>query len=183
MTIKRIICSFIIALTLINVCFACGSAPVAVLELAHYTPSDFILIGKTVQFDASSSYDLDEDIDTYEWDFSYDGHTFNAESGYTTDEVSYELLGELGGKQQRGYTVAVRVTDDLDNSTIETIVIHSKTDEDGDYLPDEWELDNFGDLSQTAAGNPDGDYLFTGDYNRQPYNNLCELKHNLIFKP
>jgi uncharacterized repeat protein (TIGR02543 family) len=38
-----------------------------------------------------------------------------------------------------------------------TLTAKFEADSDGDGLPDSWELANFGNLSQTAAGDPDGD--------------------------
>lgn len=54
-------------------------------------------------------------IVSYEWDFTYDGVTFQSEASGSTATTSYPSLGT--------FTVALRVTDDVGAVDIETIVI------------------------------------------------------------
>lgn len=57
----------------------------------------------------------DSKIVSYEWDFTYDGITFESNASGVTTQHSYPALGT--------YTVALRVTDDVGAVDIETIVI------------------------------------------------------------
>lgn len=63
--------------------------------------------GETIQFDGSGSTHSNaprQFILTYEWDFTYDGTTFNSEKTGRTQTNSYPVNGD--------YVVALRVTDD-----------------------------------------------------------------------
>jgi len=65
-------------------------------------------VNETVSFDASASTHTllpgDSKLVSYDWDFSYDGVTFNVEGTGLTPTTSYNMLGT--------YTVALRITDD-----------------------------------------------------------------------
>lgn len=62
--------------------------------------------GETINFDGTGSHDNDctGSIDLYEWDFSYDGSTFNSEATGPTPSHSYPSEGN--------FDVQLRVTDD-----------------------------------------------------------------------
>jgi hypothetical protein len=59
---------------------------------------------QTIAFDATCSTDSDGLIILYEWDFDYDGMTFNIDDNGLIVEHAYSIAGD--------YTVALRVTDD-----------------------------------------------------------------------
>jgi PKD repeat protein len=80
---------------------------------ARPTPSFTIspnpaLIREAIQLDASSSGDFDGTITTYQWDFDYNGTTFNVDDTGITSTTSYTMDGTKA--------VALRVTDN-DNAT------------------------------------------------------------------
>ena len=79
--------------------------PVARFEL--HPDGDPLIIGKdeSFNFDASSSYDVDGGINTYEWDFDYDRQTFSPEPGYTS------YTGTWKYSNPGTYRIAVRVKD------------------------------------------------------------------------
>ena len=73
--------------------------------------------GDSILFDASASFDLNQTADTltYEWDFDYDGQDFDVEA--TGINPLMPFLDEFTG------VVAVRVTDNSDQSSIATAPI------------------------------------------------------------
>lgn len=78
--------------------------------VANFTvsPSTFSC-GQSVQFDANSStVSSGHNIVKYEWDFDYDGVTFDIQASGVVVEHSYSSM--------KTYTVALRVTDDSDPS-------------------------------------------------------------------
>jgi len=77
-----------------------NTPPVAVIAYAPEHP----IWCDTITFDASGSYDPDGDPITYEWDFDYDGVTFDVNS---TEMIANHFYGTIGD-----FTVALRVTDD-----------------------------------------------------------------------
>ena len=79
-----------------------------------YTPTSPVLTNQMVQFDASGSFsDCGCGVVTYEWDWTYDGITFNVEgTGQTTTHV-YTTAGT--------YTVALRVTDACGKTAMATM--------------------------------------------------------------
>ena len=91
------------------------SQPVAII-LATPNPAG---VGEFVNFDASNSTHTLEPgtgrIVTYEWDFDYDGITFNVEQTGITTTHAYPTLGSR--------TVGLRVTDNTGATDIQTIVI------------------------------------------------------------
>lgn len=81
-----------------------------VSPVARFTttpPGDPIYIGRDedIEYDATDSYDVDGGITTYEWDFFYDGETFNPTPGYASSQGtwSYSVPGT--------FRMALRVTD------------------------------------------------------------------------
>ena len=73
-----------------------------------------IIEGSSLEIDASGSYpaNADDEITKYEWDFDYDGTTFNVDA--TGEEATSSAYDE------GTYTVALRVTDE-DSSVITTM--------------------------------------------------------------
>lgn len=85
---------------------------------ASLTGTTNVQTGKSNNYDASGSTSSPDEIARYEWDWSYDGITFNADSDTgTTDNANYAYSD--GGI----YTIAVRVTDDDDSTDISTFVV------------------------------------------------------------
>ena len=77
--------------------------PVAYAGSGPYSGNE----GSPISF-TGSAFDIADDPLTYEWDFSYDGITFNVDaSGSLTPSHTYDDKGS--------YTVALRVTDDHDS--------------------------------------------------------------------
>lgn len=71
----------------------------------------------------------------------------------------------------------------LPGSQSETVRFNLSTDDfDGDGLPDVWELSNFGDLSATAGGDPDGDG-FTNAQELALGSNPVDAKSGLALVP
>ena len=101
------------SLNLLHVHARAGDPPVAKFtESLHTAPA-----GTSIFFDASSSWDPDGTIVSYEWDFDGDG-TYDA-TGVTISHI-YTIPGE--------YTVKLRVTDDdgmMDIATDTKIIVPS----------------------------------------------------------
>lgn len=99
-------------------------------------------------FSGLNSIDLDGTIQLYEWDFDYDGATFNVQATGPGPLWTYSVADT--------YTVALQVTDDDDATDIDTVLItvspDSDTDDDG--IPDWWEIEHFG---SPEACDPDVD--------------------------
>jgi PKD repeat protein len=94
-----------------------------------------------VAFDSSPSTG---DITTYTWDFGDGEFSHAASPSHTfTSEGTYTVTLKVEGRN--GVSMAT--------SSVEAINV----DSDGDGLPDWWELQYFGDLDETAAGDPDAD--------------------------
>ncbi|MEQ9406211.1 MAG: PKD domain-containing protein [Fuerstiella sp.] len=91
------------------------SQPVAIIT-ATPNPAG---VNETVTLSAASSTHTlvpgNSRITLYEWDFLYDGVTFNALATGVTATTSYPSLGQ--------FTVALRVTDDTGATDLETLVI------------------------------------------------------------
>jgi len=85
------------------VIFTCGGA----------TPS--VNIDGHLRLDGTQSIDPDGTIETYEWDMDYDGTNFTSDA---TGEYGW-FTGTTAGT----YTVALRVTDDMDGQSICTIQV------------------------------------------------------------
>jgi PKD repeat protein len=88
-----------VAFMVAQVVFA--APPTASFTISETTP----MVGQAVTFNASSSSDLDGDITTYEWDFEYDGTTFNPDPTATDAHPSH-TYNSAGPR-----SVALRVTD------------------------------------------------------------------------
>ncbi|MHC4713423.1 MAG: putative Ig domain-containing protein [Planctomycetota bacterium] len=88
-----------------------GTMPVADIDADPTSGNPPLL----VDFDGSASYDPDGSIVSWEWDFSYDGQTFNVEDTGETVQHTYTVAG--------GYTAALRVTDNDSHTDIDTVNI------------------------------------------------------------
>ena len=81
------------------------------------TPSNATIgVNRNITLDGSGSYDTDGTIQTYEWDFDYDGITFNIDDTGAVVVTQYSTEGDRDA--------ALRVTDDLDASVICTVTVH-----------------------------------------------------------
>ncbi|MCA9050302.1 MAG: hypothetical protein KDA89_16315, partial [Planctomycetaceae bacterium] len=91
------------------------SQPVAIIN-ATPNPAG---VNETVSLNAGNSTHTlvpgTSRIVSYEWDFSYDGTTFNVDATGITTTTSYATLGNV--------TIALRVTDDTGAVDIETLVL------------------------------------------------------------
>ena len=82
-------------------------------------------VNETVSFDASASTHTllpgDSKLVSYDWDFSYDGVTFNVEGTGLTPTTSYSMLNT--------YTVALRITDDngFEDIAVTNLVVGAPT--------------------------------------------------------
>ena len=155
--------------------------PSAVLN-ADYYKGDAPL---TVNFDASGSTDLDGDIIRFEWDLDADG-TFEYNSGI--DPAAHYTYDNTGS-----YSVSVKVTDDDEDSSTDTVIIKVVIspiaqanadptsgnypllvhfDAEGSYDPDgsitryiwDFDGDGFYDYSSDESGTVDHTYTSGGYY-------------------
>lgn len=74
-----------------------------------------VLTGDTVLFAGTAQAALGANLVSYEWDFSYDGTTFDADATGADASFVYTATG--------AYTVAFRVTDDHNHWTIDTLTV------------------------------------------------------------
>jgi hypothetical protein len=82
----------------------------------------------------------------------YQGNTKIGES--TASPYQFTWTGVSNGT----YTLKAKATDNDGLSTTSSeITCTVGTDTDNDGLPDDWEMKHFGNLNQTASGDPDGD--------------------------
>jgi len=148
--------------------------------------------GQSITFDGSGSYNdhASHDIVLWEWDFDYDGSTFDVDASGVTAAHAYSLFGT--------YTAALRVTDDNTptKADIATVVIDISlgnqapvADANGPYVIDEGDdlvLDGSGSVDpDTAAGDSiisyewdigsDGSYEYTGVAPTVPWADLAGL--------
>ncbi|MCK5561849.1 MAG: PKD domain-containing protein, partial [Thermoplasmata archaeon] len=107
--------------------------------MADAGPDQTVKIKQTVHFDGSNSYDIDEDILTYKWEFG-DGSVTSWQSDCNTSHL-YTKAGNY---------ITTLTVDDGELSDTDTCVIFvtdedvdiSGNDTDGDGLPDDWELEH-----------------------------------------
>jgi hypothetical protein len=127
------------------------------------TPAQYAGVNEQVSFDGSGSSDPDGTIASWTWDFGDGG----SGSGVTTTHT-YDKPGT--------YKVRLTVRDDavpFAEAYVEkdlAVSYGAEDDFDDDGLRDKWEWDNFGDLDETAEGDPDGD----GASNLQEYEALTD---------
>jgi PKD repeat protein len=99
---------------IVDICPTPNKPPIAKFIYSPPKPFVKLFVNQTITFDASSSYDPDGNITSYEWDFG-DGNTTN-----TTEEIVTHLYSSTGN-----YTVNLTVTDDdgANNSASEIIEV------------------------------------------------------------
>ena len=146
--------------------------PIASVSISNMV----IMLGESITFDATDSYDLDGDIDFYYWNFD-DGRTSNQmvkEHTYTESgifNVSLKLIDNLNDISTTYYTIEVinslpnvvfTITPDSGNTLTEFEFTDSSTDSDGEI--EEW-LWNFGDGNSSNERNPTHYFSFPGYYN------------------
>jgi len=146
--------------------------PIAGVNISNST----IMLGESITFDATDSYDLDGDIDFYYWNFD-DGRTSNQmvkEHIYTDSgifNVSLKLIDNLNDISTTYYTIEVinslpnidfTITPDNGNTLTPFEFTDMSTDSDGDI--EEW-LWNFGDGNTSNEINPTHYFSFPGYYN------------------
>ena len=149
-----------------------NKAPVANVTIS----STSIMLGESVTFDATDSYDLDGDIDFYYWNFD-DGRTSNQmvkEHTYTNSgifNVSLKLIDNLNDISTTYYTVEViNSLPDVDFTIIpgtgNTLTLFEFTDmsTDSDGEIEEW-LWTFGDGNYSNEINPAHYFSYPGYYN------------------
>ena len=135
-----------------------------------------IMLGESITFDATDSYDLDGDIDFYYWNFD-DGRTSNQmmkEHTYTDSgifEVSLKLIDNLNDISTTHYTIEVinslpEVDFAIAPSSGNTLTLFEFTDmsTDSDGEIEEW-LWTFGDGNYSNEINPAYYFSFPGYYN------------------
>ena len=135
-----------------------------------------IMLGESITFDASNSYDLDGEIDFYYWNFD-DGRTSNQimkEHTYSDSgifNVSLKLIDNLNDISTTYYTIEVinslpEISFDVNPNDGNTLTlfefIDSSTDADGEI--EEW-LWLFGDGNTSNEVSPSHYYSFPGNYN------------------
>jgi hypothetical protein len=108
-------------------------------------------LGLTVSFDGSGSSDNSGSIQNYVWTFTYDGQPVELQG--ISSSYPFGIVGN--------YEVTLTVTDYMGNSDSDTkwVNVTHSLDSDGDGLPDSWEIEKFGSLSEDASGDPDDDGL------------------------
>ncbi len=128
--------------------YAIGTSILNQPPFANAGPDQYVTVNQTVYFNGSGSYDPDEDILTYNWDFG-DGNSTGWQSDCNTSH-SYDLAGE--------YTVTLTVSDgefeDSDTCMINVSPEEIDTDNDGipDILDDDDDNDGWNDTIETEVG-------------------------------
>lgn len=163
-------------------CYACDQNPYANLVASP----NYVILGKKVILDGSGSYDPDggvgnliNGIKTFEWDFDYNGTTFNScysESYGAAGDNTFDGKTTYAYSSPGTYIVALRVTDndeaeggETDKTDIATFTVNVGADSDGDGLPDGWEV--------LYGLNPENPSDADTDLDEDSYNNLCEYLH------
>ena len=149
-----------------------NKAPIASVIISK----NIIMLGESITFDATDSYDLDGEIDFYYWNFD-DGRTSNQmikEHTYSDSgifNVSLKLIDNLNDISTTYYTIEVinllpKIIFDVNPNNGNTLTLFeftdSSTDSDGEI--EEW-LWLFGDGNSSNEVNPSHYYSFPGYYN------------------
>ncbi len=149
-----------------NVSYGCNTPPEAILKVLR----QYVIVGKGVVLDGSSSHDVGGSIVKFEFDFDVDG-----DNSYDYWETSsFYPDGAFDGRTIHIYssntvcTVKLRVTDNGGLTDTDTCTVHVGPDSDNDDMPDEWET-----LYNLVVGTDDAE----DDKDEDTYNNLCEYLH------
>jgi len=157
-----------------NKSFACGGGnhrPIAILEVFR----EYVIVGRSVPvtLDGSNSYDADDNIVKYEWDFDGDGIYDYYETAKYYPDGAFDGITTYIYNSSGSYDATLRVTDGPGLSRTDTATVHVGPDSDGDDMPDAWELlYGLSVGTDDAEGNADGDsyknlreYLYGSDPN------------------
>ena len=145
--------------------------PIANVIISNTT----IMLGESITFDASNSYDLDGEIDFYYWNFD-DGQTSNEivkEHTYSDSgifNVSLKLIDNLNDINTTYYIVEVinalpnaNFTFSPDGGNTQELYQFTDASTDSDGTVDEWSW-NFGDGNESDNANPTHSFSFPGEY-------------------
>jgi len=145
--------------------------PIAVVEISKLT----IMLGETITFDASDSYDVDGDVEFFYWNFD-DGYTSNqalAEHEYKNSglyNVSLKIIDDLNDITTIYYTIEVInklpiVNFEINPDSGNTMLIFGfndlSYDDDGEI--EQWNWD-FGDGTTSDSQNPQHQFNLPGIY-------------------
>jgi Tol biopolymer transport system component len=133
----------------------------------------FAVAGYTVVLSGAASYDPDNTIATYEWDFDYDGTTFDVDATCMAPTFSAANLRDGDAR-----TVAIRTTDYAGDASIDTAVITARgpkriyVNQRAAGLNDgtNW-TDAFTDLQTAMAATPGGDDIWVAAGSYKPTTN------------
>jgi hypothetical protein len=111
----------------------------------------YVAPGTIVTFNGSGSSDNSGTIANYTWNFTYDGAMVRL----------YEMEPTFKFDIEGNYRVTLTVKDPSNNHATDIMWVYVSTveDSDSDGLPDSWEYDYFGNLSQSGTDDPDEDGL------------------------
>jgi len=145
--------------------------PIAVVEISKLT----IMLGETITFDASDSYDIDGEVEFYYWNFD-DGYTSNqafAEHEYKNSgiyNVSLKIIDDLNDITTIYYSIEVinklpivnfGINPDNGDTLVSFQFSDLSYDEDGDI--EQWSWD-FGDGTTSDSQNPEHQFDLPGIY-------------------
>ena len=145
--------------------------PIAVVQISNFT----ILLGDTILFNASGSYDIDGEIEFYKWNFD-DGYESNqalVEHEYQksgTYDVTLLLTDDKSDITKVHYNIVVVnrlpiVNFDFTPINGDTLVVFNFIDQsyDNDGTVEEW-LWDFGDGNTSTLQNPSHNFSLPGTY-------------------
>jgi len=145
--------------------------PIAIVEISKLS----IMLGETITFDASDSYDIDGDVEFFYWNFD-DGYTSNqalTDHEYKNSglyNVSLKIIDDLNDITTIYYTIEVinklpivnfEINPDNGNTLVTFEFTDLSYDDDGEI--EQWNWD-FGDGSTSDVQSPDYQYALPGVY-------------------
>lgn len=124
-----------------------------------------------VHIDGTSSYDYDGNVTSYEWDFNYNGTTFDVDST-VADPLLPLVLDNNNNFENRLVTIALRVTDDnsptpYTDLTTEIITILPNRSPVADFEMSTYDAIRRGesiDFDASGSSDPDGDIITAYDW-------------------